>query len=68
MQPLFISKSAVSAETVGMAGEKENNVQHESEVAALGGYFYPLVMKSFGFWTPSSLASRSKDHRFQDYS
>ena len=38
------------------AGEEEKDIRHEAEVAATGGLFYPLVVESFGFWTPNSLA------------
>ena len=52
MQTTYILKSS----TITDAGEEEKDIRHEAEVAAMGGLFYPLVVESFGFWTPTSLA------------
>ena len=55
MGSLFISKLLYLQELLGWLGEEERR-SRRSEVAVEGGYAYPLVVESFGFWTPSSLA------------
>ena len=57
MQPAYITKSANVAGTAAMAGEEEKDLRHDNEVTAAGGNFYPLVVESYGYWTPSSLES-----------
>ena len=57
LQPAYITKSATVAGTAAMAGEEEKELRHDNEVTAAGGNFYPLVVESYGYWTPSSLES-----------
>ena len=57
MQPAYVAKSAISAGAAAMAGEEEKDHRHDSEVNAAGGYFYPIIVESFGLWTSSSLAT-----------
>jgi len=47
----FSGVSAVSAGTAA-AGEALKDKQHETNVVAAGGQFYPLIVKTFGVWTP----------------
>ena len=56
MKATYILKSLTIAGATAYAGEEEKDIRHEAEVAATGGFFYPLVVESFGFWTPTSLA------------
>ena len=53
MQATYILKSSTIAGAAAYGGEEEKDIRHE---AATGGLFYPLVVQSFGFWTPTSLA------------
>ena len=57
MQPPYITKSAISARAAAMAAEEEKDPRHDSKVNAAEGYFYPIIVESFGLWTPSSLAT-----------
>ncbi len=57
MQPAYVAKSAISAGAVAMAGEEEKDHGHDSEVNTAGGYFYAIIVESFGLWTSSSLAN-----------
>ena len=57
MQPAYVAKSAISAGAAAMAGEEEKDHRHDSKVNAAGGYFYPIIVESFGLWTSSSLAT-----------
>ena len=34
------------------AGEAFNDKQHENNVVAARGQFYPLIVETFGVWTP----------------
>ena len=56
MQATYILKFSTIVRAAAYAGEKEKGIRHEAEVVAAEGLFYPLVVESFGFWTPTSLA------------
>ena len=34
------------------AGEALKDKQHEANIVAAGGQFYPLIVETFGVWTP----------------
>ena len=44
------------AGAAAFAGEEEKDAHHQADVEAAGGCFYPLIIETFGFWTPASLA------------
>jgi len=48
----IISQVSISAEAA--AGEALKDEQYESNDAASGGQFYPLIVETFGVWTPFS--------------
>ena len=50
LSPPFISQVSVSAGAA--AGEALKDKQHEANVVAAGGQLYPLIVKTFGVWTP----------------
>jgi len=50
--PSFISQSSVSAGAAAAAAwEALKDKQHEANVVA-AGQFYPLIVETFGVWTP----------------
>ena len=53
----YTVKSAVQPGSAAGAGEIEKDSRHDSDVSSCGGLFYPLVIKSFGIWSPQSLES-----------
>ena len=54
-QPNFLTRSAFKAGAAGEAGEIEKDAHYRSSVESMGALFYPLVVESFGLWTPHSL-------------
>ena len=56
MQATYVLKSSTIVGAAAYAGEEEKDIRHEAEVAAAAALFYPLVVESFGFCTPTSLA------------
>ena len=48
LSPSFISQASVSA----AAGEALKDKQHKANVVATAGQFYPLIVETFGVWTP----------------
>ena len=56
MQATYIQKSSTIVGAAAYAGEEEKHIHHKAEVAAAGELVYPLVVESFGFCTPTSLA------------
>ena len=51
----YICEVAEMAGATARAGAVEKDYKHEQSVLKCGGLFYPLVLKSFGFWTQASL-------------
>ena len=51
LSPSFLSQASVSA---GAAAAREalKDKQHEANVVVAGGQFYPLIVETFGVWTP----------------
>ena len=56
MQATYILKPSTIVGAAAYAGEEEKDICHEAEVAAAAALFYHLVVESFGFCTPTSLA------------
>ena len=54
-QPSCVSKLAVLAGSAAVAGESEKDMKHSENVTLFESLFYPLVVKTFGFWTPGSI-------------
>ena len=52
LSPSYISQASVSAGAAAAAGEALKDKQHEANVVAAGGQFYPLIVETFGVWTP----------------
>ena len=67
-QPVHISFSASFAGVVAAAGEVAKDAKHLATVEKAGGDFIPLVVESFGIWTPfalsvlNSIADRTTTH------
>ena len=40
---------------LGLAGETEKDTKYDDLMSSSGALFYPLVVESFGAWTPVSL-------------
>ena len=57
MQPSYIITSSTLAGAAAFAGEKKKDAHHQADMEASGVCFYPLIVETFGFWTPSSLAT-----------
>ena len=55
MQATYILKSSTIVGAAAYTGEEEKDICHEAEVAAAAALFY-LVVESFGFCNPTSLA------------
>ena len=51
----YTVKSAVQPGSAAEAGEIEKDSRHDSDVSSCGGLFYPLVIETFGIWSPQSL-------------
>ena len=54
-QPAHISSSASCAGVAAAAGEVAKDAKHLAIVEKEGGDFIPLIMESFGIWTPFAL-------------
>jgi len=54
-QPTFISSSASCAGVAAVAGEVAKDEKHLAAVEKVGSDFIPLVVESFGVWTPFAL-------------
>ena len=50
-----MSSLVTVAGAAGVAGEIEKDTKYDDLVSSSGSLFYPLVVKSFGAWTPASL-------------
>ena len=57
MQPLYIIPSSTLAGAAAYAGEEEKDAHHQADIEAADGCFYPLIVETFGFWTPASVAT-----------
>ncbi len=62
MQPPHIVPSSTLAGAAAFAGEEEKDAHHQADVEAAGGCFYPLIVETFGFWTPASLVTLLKNN------
>ena len=49
----YTVKSAIQPGSAAEAGEIEKDSRHDSDVSSCGGY--PLVIETFGIWSPQSL-------------
>ena len=54
-QPSYVVHSAHCAGAAAAAGEIEKDDRHMANVEVAGGLFYPLVVESYGTWSPNSL-------------
>ena len=54
-QPAFISSCASCAEVAAAAGEVAKDDKHLAAVEKVGSDFVPLVVETFGVWTPFAL-------------
>jgi len=54
-QPTFISSSASCAGVAAVAGEVSKGKKYLAAVEKFGSDFIPLVVESFGVWTPFAL-------------
>ena len=54
-QPSFISSSASCAGVAAVAGEVSKDEKHLAAVEKVGSDFIPLVVETFGVWTPFAL-------------
>ena len=54
-QPSFISSSASCAGVAAAAGEVAKEEKHLAAVEKVGSDFIPLVVQTFGVWTPFAL-------------
>ena len=69
-QPAHISSSASCAGVAAAAGEVAKDAEHFAIVEKAGGDFIPLVVESFGVWTPfalsilNSIADHTTTHRW----
>jgi len=54
-QPTFISSSASCAGVAAVAGEVSKDEKHLATVEKFESDFIPLVVESFGVWTPFAL-------------
>ena len=54
-QPAFISSCASCAGVVAAAGEVAKDEKHLAAVEKVGSDFIPLVVETFGVWTPFAL-------------
>jgi len=53
-QPAYISSSASSVRVAAEAGESAKNKKHLAAVVKVEAYFIPLVVETFGIWTPAN--------------
>ena len=68
-QPAHVSSSTSCAGVAATAGEMAKDAKHLTILEKAGGDFIPLVVESFGVWTPfalsvlnSSIADRTTTH------
>ena len=54
-QSQFLSRASEHPGAAGEAGELDKDDKHEKDVTATGGLFFPLIVETFGIWTPNSL-------------
>ena len=57
LQPGNLNRASVNAGAAAVAGEIEKDQKHTAKVERSGGRFYPLVVKTLGVWTASSLTT-----------
>ena len=55
MQPSYFSKAAIKPGAAAEAAEIEKDEKHDKVITQEGGHFYPLIVETFGHWSPSSL-------------
>ena len=55
LQPAYLVRAASHAGTAAEAGEMEKDARHDTFVTSTGSKFEPLVVESFGLWSPHSL-------------
>jgi len=55
LQAGFVAEGASHAGVAAAAGEAAKDMHHADAVHQAGGVFFPLVVETFGVWTPSSL-------------
>ena len=56
-QPAYISSSTSCAGVAAAAGELAKDEKHLAAVMKVGADFIPLVVETFGVWTPFALRS-----------
>ena len=55
LQPSFLTQAASHPGAASEAGEMEKDERHHLNVSSTGSFFHPLVVKTLGLWTASSL-------------
>ena len=66
LQASYIVAAATSAGAAALTGEMEKDAYHDETVAAAGGEFSSLALKTLRCWTPSCLKD-STNYRVEDY-
>ena len=52
LSPSISSRASVSARAAAAAGEVLKDKYLENNVITAGGLFYPMIVETFGVWTP----------------
>ena len=55
LQASYLLESATQPAAAAAGGDSKKIARYEDEVNAAGCDFYPLVIETLGFWSPSSL-------------